>query len=305
MTAALVLGPIPFNWPAEKWRDYHFRIADEADVDCVHVGEVVCAKRAPFVAPYLPDAMARLAAAGKEVVISTPALVGGERDAAALRELIADGGLLIEANDIGAARLLAGRDHAIGPLVNVYNEDTLAFLAARGAVRVCLPAELPAASLAAIAAAAPATVALETVVFGRLPLAISARCFHARAHGLHKDGCRYVCADDPDGLEVETVEGRPFLAVNGPQTLSHTFADMAGEMHALAERGIRRFRLGPHDCDMVAVAAVYRGVAAGSLAPDEAGARLRALLPGRAFANGFVHAVAGHRAVRATLQLAD
>ena len=302
MTPVLALGPVLFNWPREKWRDFHYRIADEAPVDCVHIGEVVCAKRAPFVADDLPDVIERLERAGKEVAISTLALIGSEREAAMVRALAEDGERLIEANDLGTARLLAGRPHAIGPMVNVYNERALAFLAAHGARRVCLPAELPGRSLAALAAAAPADVALEVLVFGRLPLAISARCFHARAHGLAKDGCRYVCGNDPDGLAVATLEDRPFLAVNGTQTLTHTYAALTGETGALLAMGIRRLRLSPHDCDMVGVAKTFRRLALGEFGAAEAEACLGALLPGRDFANGFFHAAPGHRLVRAELE---
>ncbi len=36
--ASLTLGPVLFNWPAETWRDFYFRIADEAPVDIVYLG---------------------------------------------------------------------------------------------------------------------------------------------------------------------------------------------------------------------------------------------------------------------------
>ena len=42
--------------------------------------------------------------------------------------------LFVEANDLAGAALLAGRAHALGPFVNVYNEGTLVYLAKRGAV---------------------------------------------------------------------------------------------------------------------------------------------------------------------------
>ena len=293
MTAPLSLGPVFFNWPAAELRDFYFRVADEAAVDSVHLGEVVCAKRAPFFAPHLADAVERLRAAGKEVVLSTAALPADEREVAAARELAADGDLLVEANDLGIAGLLAGRAHVIGPFVNVYNEGTLAFLAARGAVRVCLPPELPAASLAALAGRPGPE--LEVIAFGRLPLAISARCFHARARGLHKDGCRFVCGDDPDGLTVRSLDDEPFLAVNGTQTLSFTCCNLAGELGALREMGVGRFRLSPQRTDMVAVAAVFRDILDGRLEAGAATARLRLLFPHAPFANGFFHGVEGRR----------
>ena len=40
--AALTLGPVLFNWSAERKRDFYFRMADDAPVDVVYVGEVVC-----------------------------------------------------------------------------------------------------------------------------------------------------------------------------------------------------------------------------------------------------------------------
>ena len=41
------LGPVLFNWQPEAWRDFYFRIADEAPVGTVYVGETICSKRAP------------------------------------------------------------------------------------------------------------------------------------------------------------------------------------------------------------------------------------------------------------------
>ena len=112
----LVMGPVLFNWPAEGWRDFYFRIADEADVDTVCVGEVVCSKREPLFAPYLPEIIERLQHAGKQVVRSTLALIMDEREMESIRAVTAldDPEILIEANDISVAALLKGRPHAAG-----------------------------------------------------------------------------------------------------------------------------------------------------------------------------------------------
>lgn len=291
MKAELTLGPLLFHWPADNVRDFYFRIADEAPVDAVCVGEVVCAKRMPFLAPHLPVIVERLEAAGKDVLLSSLALVSTEREWGLMRELAADADRLVEANEIGVAHRLAGRPHAIGALVNVYNEDTLAFFAARGAVRVCLPPELPYASIAQLASGA--TPDLEVQVFGRLPLAISARCFHARAHRRHKDNCQFVCSQDPDGLAVRTLENEPFLAINGTQTLSYSCVNLAGELDALQRAGIRRFRLSPQSADMVRVAEVFRRRLDGARDADSAAADLADLVPGIKFANGFFHGAPG------------
>lgn len=289
--AKLILAPVLFNWAPDRWRDFYFRIADEAPVETVCVGEVVCSKRMALFEPVLADVIERLQAAGKEVVLSTLALVMTEHEMDTVRALAAVDGFLVEANDISAAALLAGRPHAIGPFVNVYNEGTLGYLAGRGAQRVALPVELGAEAVAALAGAADAEI--EVQVFGRLPLALSARCYHARALGLHKDGCQYVCGEDADGMDLHTLDGEPFLAVNGTQTLSHAYGNLVGELAALQASGIGRFRLSPQDVDMVAVARVFRDVLDDRQAPPAALETLAGLAPGKPFSNGFHHGAAG------------
>jgi collagenase-like PrtC family protease len=298
--AKLTLGPLLFNWPAEARRDFYFRIADEAPVDTVCLGEAVCSKRTPFFQHDLPEVIARLEAAGKEVVHTTLILVMAERERRDLAALAAAGSLFVEANDISTVALLDGRDHAIGPFVNVYNEGTLAYLVRRGAVRVTLPFELPAQALAALAEAArdmEPRPELEVQVFGRAPLAISARCYHARSHGLHKNNCQYVCEADRDGLDLDTLDGEPFLAVNGTQTLSHRIVNLAAELPALRALGIARFRISPQDVDMVAVAETYRALLDDRLEPGAGLERLLELATFAPFSNGFYHGQEGARQI--------
>lgn len=293
----LTLGPLLYHWQPDAWRDFYFRIADEAEVDTVCIGEVVCSKRMPFLTPLLPEVIERLSAAGKEVVLSSLALLMSDREIADAQALAASEGILIEANDISLVALLAGRDFAVGPLVNVYNEASLATLEALGASRVCLPAELPEARLAALAAVAKAD--LEVHAFGRLPLAISARCYAARARNLARDGCRYVCGEHPDGMTVETLDGIPFLATNGTQTLSACYADHLAAIPRLRALGVRRFRLSPQQVDMVAVTSLFRAALDERLETAEAEMHLAALCPNVEFANGYFHAQPGHTFVEA------
>jgi O2-independent ubiquinone biosynthesis protein UbiV len=290
--AKLTLGPVLFNWKPETLRDFYFRIADEAAVDTVCVGEVVCSKRSPFFEPFIPEVIDRLAGAGKEVVLSSLALIMTEREINAARALAEADGVLVEANDVSVAALMGGKPFVVGPLVNVYSEGTLATLEAMGAVRCCLPAELSAEVIGTLAAAS--TCEIEVQAFGRLPLAISARCYAARARNLAKDGCQYVCADDPDGMAVETLDEVPFLAVNGTQTMSYHYMDLLAALPGLRAKGVGRFRLWPQDVDMVAVAALYRAVLDGESGGAEAERRLAELCPGAEFANGYIHGRAGH-----------
>jgi len=295
-SAKLSLGPLLFNWKPEAWRDFYFRIADEAPVDTVYLGEVVCSKRLPFFEKYIPDVAERLAASGKEVVLSGLALVMTERERDGVRALARDAvDFLVEANDLSAAAALAGKAHVIGPLVNVYNEGTLAYLAKIGAMRVCLPAELAAPTIGLLAGLNLAEI--EVQAFGRLPLAISARCYHARSRNLHKDGCQYVCGEDLDGMPVDTMDGKPFLTVNGTQTMSYHYLTALGELASLERLGVGRFRLWPHHCDMVAVARLFRDVLDQKIEAERAADHLADLVPDAEFANGYLHGREGHALV--------
>lgn len=295
LTPKLTLGPVLFNWKPEVWRDFYFRIADEADVDTVYVGEAVCSKRAPFYEPYIADVVERLEGAGKEVVLTTLALIMNSREMKALRETTEDSELMVEANDVSACALLAGRPHVIGPYVNVYNEGTLKYFTDQGAVRVCLPVELGRDAIKALKASPSATndVALEVQVFGRLPLAVSARCYHARSHMLHKDSCQFVCDRDPDGMELDTLNDEPFLVVNGIQTMSHSYQNLSAELAEMQTLGITHFRLSPHTADMVTVADIYRGVLNGTLTPDQADTQLADLIGEVSFSNGYYYGAKG------------
>ncbi len=294
--ARLTLGPVLFNWSPEKWRDFYFGIADESCVDTVNIGEVVCSKRSPFFEPVIADVVERLQGAGKEVVMSTLALIMTRREMGMVRDLAATDDMLLEANDVSTATLLAGKPHTVGPYINVYNEGTLAFFARAGARRVCLPVELPARAMKVLAASVKKDAPeLEVLAFGRLPLAISARCYHARHHDLHKDNCQYVCANDPDGMDLDTLDGEPFLAVNGTQTLSYTCNNLIEELTEMQDMGISAFRLSPQDIDMVAVAGAFRDTLDGKMAADEAMEKLEDLADGLEFSNGYFHDKEGGR----------
>ena len=109
-----------------------------------------------------------------------------------------------------------------------------------------------------------------------------------------KDSCRFVCENDADGLELKTLDGRTFLAVNGVQTLSHEYLNLIHELPALRAMGVSRFRLSPHSMDMVQVASIFADVVGGGLAPQEAAAKIDAIKPDAPFCNGFYYGRPGH-----------
>jgi collagenase-like PrtC family protease len=298
-TMTLTMGPVLFNWDPDKWREFYFRIADEAPVERVVVGEIVCSKRAPFFDKHLPDVIERLTAAGKQVFFGSQILVMNKLERQAQAELN-ELGFPVEANDLSAVSLLKGRPFAAGPFLNIYNEHALKVFEGHGATHITLPGELSLASIGPIVKAA--RVPVEVFAFGRMPLAISARCYHARSHGLSKDGCQYVCNKDPNGLDVDTLDGDPFLAVNGVQTLSYTVHNVLEDIPELQAAGISGLRLSPQNIDMVEVARIFRETLDDALDTQEALKRLDHLLGGLPFSNGFLHGEEGFRAKGALLK---
>jgi len=295
MTSRLTLGPIPFHWPAEQKLDFYARIADEAPVDVVYLGEVICSKRAPFMEPHYDEIAQRLERGGKEVVFSTLSEVMLKRERKATQGMCGISEHDVEINDSSGLLYIEQRPHRIGPLMNVYNEETMRYLAAKGAFHFSLPVEMPREAVAYLAPHAAALgVGLEVQVFGRASLAVSARCYHARAHGRTKDNCQFVCEDDPDGMVLKTASGQDFLAVNGIQTLSGTYVNLLQELADIQDMGIGHFRIMPHDLDMVVVARIFRDVLDQHLPPEEGQVRLDALDVSGGFSNGFWHGAAGH-----------
>ncbi|WP_120498597.1 U32 family peptidase [Kiloniella sp. EL199] len=294
--AKLTLGPVLYNWPAEQRRDFYFQIADEAPVDVVYIGEVTCSKRAPFFTPFIPEICDRLEKAGKEVVISSLSLVMSKRERKEQHELVQDNPWILEANDLSAIELLKERAHIVGPFVNVYNEDTLDYFYRNGAQRVVLPCELSGKAIERLLASNK-NREIEIQAFGRVPLALSARCYHARSHGLSKDGCLYVCEQDPDGMNVETLDGEAFLTVNGTQTMSYTVNNLLAEIVDLNRLGVTHFRLWPQQVDMVRVIETYRAELDGTITHKEGQETLSDLIDFAPFANGFYHGVEGNRLV--------
>lgn len=140
-TAELTMGPVLFHWPEQQKRDFWFRVADEAPVDTVYLGEVVCSKRAPFFDHHIEEVADRLKRGGKRVIWSTLAEVVSKHDRKITESFCTMDD--VEANDVSALNFLSGKPHRIGQYLNVYNEETVRHLAKNGANHFCLAAELP------------------------------------------------------------------------------------------------------------------------------------------------------------------
>ena len=194
---------------------------------------------------------------------------------------------MVEANDMGAVHLLAGRAPFVAGLhLNAYNPQTLALLAKWGACRWVLPAELSREALRDLQQHRPASLATEVFAYGRLPLALSARCFTARHHNTSKDDCGFRCVDDPGGLALITGDGERFLTVNGIQVQSARVHNLIAELADLEALGVDALRISPQAEHTVEIVRLFRECADQRLSPATASERIAALAPG-AVCNGY------------------
>jgi len=291
MTLALTVGAVQYHWPRDKLFRFYADLADSPARDVV-LGEVVCSRRRDLKASDWLALATELTQAGKRVWLGTLALIETEAELRGVRQAVERGDVLIEANDAAAVRLAwhAGRPWSIGTHINVYSSEALAEYREMGATRWLAPVELDLRTVQAALAPHQGHIEAEVMAFGRLPLALSARCFTARHHGLQKDLCGFVCANDPDGLDVKTQEGQVFLAINGIQTQSGTVQCLLHHLPDVAHAGVCGLRLSPCAWDFLEVLRLHDAVLNGCLSPGDAEAVLRGLkLPGP-LSDGFAHA---------------
>jgi O2-independent ubiquinone biosynthesis protein UbiV len=285
----LALGPVLYAWPRRALVDFYERVA-ESPADIVYLGEVVCARRRELRPEEWLEIASMLAAAGKQAVLSTLALMETEADLRALRKIAANDRFLVEANDMGAVSVLAERGAAFvgGPHLNVYNAATLALLVRLGARRWVMPVELSRAGLAQMLAEPVPGLETEVFALGRAPLSFSARCFTARRKGLEKDDCGVACLEHPDGLPLATRDGGELLAVNGVQLQSYAAYNLVAELPDLRALGVASVRVSPAAAGTLELLPLVRDALDGRLPAAEAAARVEALLPA-ASANGYWH----------------
>jgi collagenase-like PrtC family protease len=297
-TMKLSLGPLQYFWPRANTLAFYRAVADWP-VDIVYLGETVCSKRRELGFRDWLALAEELSAAGKEVVLSTLALVEAESELGVVRRQVEHGKFMVEANDLSAVQLCRERGLPFvgGPTLNVYNHRALAMLVEDGLRRWVPGAEMGRVLLQELRDAFEADGGgmpeMEVLAWGRLPLAYSARCFTARALDLPKDQCGFRCIEHPDGLPLATREGEPFLTINGIQVQGAEMIDMAPERDALAACGVGVMRISPQAEGTAEVVARFRRVLDAREQPEPLGAR-----------NGYWHGQAG-KASLATVQVSS
>ncbi|KJR27898.1 U32 family peptidase [Vibrio navarrensis] len=238
------LGPLLYFWPKQNVEAF-YQQAKQSSADIIYLGESVCSKRREMKPAHWFELAKELSSAGKQVVISTMALLEAPSEVNVMKKYIDNGDFAIEANDVAAIQMAHEKKvpFIVGPAINSYNAHTLNVLLKQGMIRWCMPVELSKQWLQNVLTQCESLgirqqFEVEVFSHGYLPLAYSARCFTARAENRAKDDCETCCIKYPTGIQVCSQEGQSVFNLNGIQTQSgycyNLINDLAG-MHGLVD----------------------------------------------------------------------
>lgn len=265
----LSLAPVSYFWSKETLKDFYEQIACSS-IDIVYLGETICSKRRSLGLDDWLTIAEQLQAAGKEVILSTLALVEAASELSSMQKICNNSKFLVEANDMAAIQMLAGKPSFIGgSSLNIYNSRTLTKLAKMGMSRWVMPVEHSQSVLNQFEI--PPNVETEVFAWGRLPLAYSARCYTARTHNIPKDNCELRCIDDPDGILLETQEEESFLVINGIQTQS---AKTHSLIQSLNSPVVDIFRISPQSKHTEKIIELFKDCLQQKIEPLEAALKL-------------------------------
>lgn len=235
------LGPLLYFWPKAEVEAF-YQQAKNSDTEIIYLGETVCSKRREMKPTHWFDMAKDISATGKQVVLSTMALLEAPSEVNVMKKYIDNGEFIIEANDVSAIQLAheKGIPFVVGPAVNCYNAQTLNLFLKKGMLRWCMPVELSREWLQNVMADCEKLGIrgqFETEVFsyGYLPLAYSARCFTARAEDKAKDECETCCVKYPNGITVNSQEAQKVFTLNGIQTQSGDCYNLINDLKGMQD----------------------------------------------------------------------
>lgn len=293
----LSLGPIQYYWPIETVQAFYTQARDWP-VDIIYLGEVVCSKRRELRLLDWLEIADMLEAAGKEVVLSTLALMEAESELITLQKICENGDFKVEANDMAAVHLINSRPFVAGPHLNLYNASSLELMRENGAVRWVMPLELSARTLDELQSGRPEGLETEVFAYGHMPLSFSARCFTARAHNVPKDQCELRCIDYPHGMPLQTQEDQELFTINGIQLQSGLPSNLLGEIDSLRQLQVEVLRLSPQAEGMQQIVAAFDAARKG----EQSEAITALMAADTEWCNGYWHGEAGMLNVNAVLK---
>lgn len=246
------LGPVLWYWPTARLESFYAAAANSS-ADIVYLGESVCSKRRATKAGEWLEMAKSLASAGKQVVLSTMALVQAPSELNELKRYVENGEFMIEASDLAAVNMAAERrlPFVAGHALNCYNAVTLRLLLMQGMVRWCMPVELSRDWLVNLLNQCEDLgirnrFEVEVLSYGHLPLAWSARCFTARSEDRPKDQCETCCINYPNGRDMLSQEQQKVFTLNGIQTMSGYVYNLGNELASMKGM-VDIVRLSPED----------------------------------------------------------
>ncbi len=237
------IGNILFYWPKDTVETFYEQ-ALKSDAQIIYLGESVCSKRRELNLKDWIEIGHRLQLAGKQVVLSSLALLEAKSELASLKKICLNDNFLVEANDFGAVEILskAGIPFVAGAALNIYNQYDLKVLLDKGMKRWVLPVELSKDWLVQVLEGCEELgirdqFEIEVYGYGYLPLAYSARCFTARSEDKPKDQCQLCCINYPQGRAInsqeETAEGAALFRMNGIQTMSGKINNLINDLPSM------------------------------------------------------------------------
>ncbi|WP_394129558.1 U32 family peptidase [Shewanella maritima] len=248
------LAPLSYCWDKQTVQDFYQAVAD-SKINTVYLGETVCSRRRELKFNDYLEIASTLKSKGKNVVLSTMALIEAQSELTELSRYIDNGEFMIEANDMAAVHLAsqANIPFVCGPTINNYNRASLDILHKKGMQRFVMPFELSQQWLSKVIADKP-DFEVEVYGHGYIPLAHSARCFTAKHYDLSKDNCKTICQQHPKGLLAQTQEKQPLLRLNGIQTQSAAKVNLIAQIPKMQQMGVDYWRLSVSSIDDITLA---------------------------------------------------